>query len=121
MVMAPSAITTAYDETFGSKLHSETLNLITHNGGGRYNKIESVGSKEAVFDVLRQHVAKIDVNSCQPGEEDAFYVADLGEVYRQHLRWKMNLRRVKPFYGKSLYVVPLAIPIDLFSCQMQPG
>jgi ornithine decarboxylase len=35
------------------------------------------------------------------GEEDAFFVADLGEVYRQHLRWKKNLGRVKPHYGKS--------------------
>ena len=34
--------------------------------------------------------------------EDAFYVADMGEVYRQHLRWKMNLARVKPFYGMLL-------------------
>jgi ornithine decarboxylase len=28
-------------------------------------------------------------------------VADLGEVYRQHLRWKLNLPRVKPFYGTT--------------------
>jgi hypothetical protein len=28
-------------------------------------------------------------------------VADMGEIYRQHLRWKMNLGRVKPFYGRS--------------------
>jgi hypothetical protein len=28
-------------------------------------------------------------------------VADLGEVYRQHLRWKRNLPRIKPFYGKT--------------------
>jgi ornithine decarboxylase len=27
-------------------------------------------------------------------------VADLGDVYRQHLRWKLNLPRVKPFYGE---------------------
>jgi ornithine decarboxylase len=31
-------------------------------------------------------------------------VADLGEVYRQHLRWKLNLPRVRPFYGESLLI-----------------
>jgi ornithine decarboxylase len=30
---------------------------------------------------------------------DSFYIADLGEVYRQLLRWKKNLPRVEPFYA----------------------
>ena len=50
---------------------------------------------------LLQRVDNIDTDICEPGEEDAFFVADVGEVYRQHLRWKMNLKRVKPHYGKS--------------------
>ena len=33
--------------------------------------------------------------------EDAFFVADMGHVYRQHSRWTRNLGRVKPFYGMS--------------------
>lgn len=49
---------------------------------------------------LLQRVDSIDTDICEPGEEDAFFVADVGEVYRQHLRWKMNLKRVKPHYGK---------------------
>ncbi|KAI3651672.1 hypothetical protein MP228_002975 [Amoeboaphelidium protococcarum] len=32
-------------------------------------------------------------------EEDAFFVADLGEIIRQHVRWKMQLPRVAPFYA----------------------
>jgi ornithine decarboxylase len=107
MVMAPSAITTTYEETYDAKRNPATLNLTAHNHVGKYKNIEGVASKEAVLDVLKKQVAKIDVDSCQPGEEDAFYVADLGEVYRQHLRWKMNLRRVKPFYGKVLRFVAL--------------
>ncbi len=103
--MAPAAITTTHEETHSLKQHSETLNLIAHNDGGKHNRIEGVTSKEAVLDVLKKRISKINVDSCQPGEEDAFYVADLGEVYRQHLRWKMNLGRVKPFYGKILCVV----------------
>lgn len=50
--------------------------------------------------VLKKRAADVDVDHCDPGDEDAFYVADMGEIYRQHLRWKLNLGRVKPFYGK---------------------
>lgn len=34
-------------------------------------------------------------------QENAFFVADLGEVYRQHLRWKSLLPRIEPFFGMS--------------------
>ena len=38
-------------------------------------------------------------------EDDSFFVADLGEVYRQHARWHKCLPRVKPFYG-ILFAAP---------------
>jgi len=56
-------------------------------------------AKELIDDALRDRVENIDHEICDPGEEDTFFVADLGEVYRQHLRWKLNLPRVKPFYA----------------------
>ena len=37
----------------------------------------------------------------QPDAEAAFFVADLGHVYRQHLRWKRCLPNVTPFYGEQ--------------------
>ncbi|KAK3373956.1 pyridoxal-dependent decarboxylase [Lasiosphaeria ovina] len=55
--------------------------------------------KELIGNALRQRVESVDYEYCDPGEEDTFFVADLGEVYRQHLRWKLNLPRVKPFYA----------------------
>lgn len=51
------------------------------------------------MDTLRRRVNSIDTDVCDPGQEDPFFVADMGEVYRQHLRWKMKLKRVKPHYG----------------------
>ncbi|RMJ25165.1 ornithine decarboxylase [Aspergillus sp. HF37] len=51
------------------------------------------------MNVLKQRAAEVEVDHCDPGDEDAFYVADMGEIYRQHLRWKLNLGRVKPFYA----------------------
>lgn len=58
-----------------------------------------VSPKQLIGDALRQRVENIDHEFCEPGDEDTFFVADLGEVYRQHLRWKLNLPRVKPFYA----------------------
>lgn len=60
-----------------------------------------LAAKDLVLDVLKKRASEIDVDNCTPGAEDPFYVADMGEIYRQHLRWKMNLGRVKPFYGRS--------------------
>lgn len=56
-------------------------------------------STQLVGDALKRRTEGIDHKHCEPGDEDAFFVADMGDVYRQHLRWKMNLKRVKPFYG----------------------
>ena len=45
--------------------------------------------------VLRKEIIKrmsLDI-------DDSFFVADLGEVYRQLVRWKHNLPRVEPFYA----------------------
>ncbi|KAB5563048.1 pyridoxal-dependent decarboxylase [Coniochaeta sp. 2T2.1] len=56
-------------------------------------------SQRLIGNALRERVESIDHEICDAGEEDTFFVADLGEVYRQHLRWKLNLPRVKPFYA----------------------
>jgi ornithine decarboxylase len=52
-----------------------------------------------VAEALRNRIESINTDHCEPGDEDAFFVADLGEVYRQYIRWKLHLPRVKPFYA----------------------
>jgi ornithine decarboxylase len=59
--------------------------------------------KKLIGEALKERVERIDHDACDAGDEDAFFVADLGEVYRQHMRWKLNLPRVKPFYGKLFH------------------
>ena len=93
--MAPSAITEYQDTT---TIDSKVNFIDTHHGDDETNAA-GLASKALVQRVLKEQIDRINVDSCEPGEEDAFYVADLGEVYRQHLRWKLNLSRVKPFYG----------------------
>ena len=54
---------------------------------------------DLISDALRERISGIDPNKCEPGAENTFFVADLGEVFRQFLRWKLWLPRVEPFYG----------------------
>ena len=48
---------------------------------------------------LRDVLTNIDVDECEANGENAFFVANLAEVYRQHLRWLRALPRVVPFYA----------------------
>ncbi|KAK1142806.1 Ornithine decarboxylase [Aspergillus melleus] len=104
MVMAPTACSPAESVCMIKPAYDKPdyLNLpvsqVSNNGGDDLSQ-SRLAAKELVLDVLKKRAAEVDVDRCGPGEEDAFYVADMGEVYRQHLRWKMNLGRVKPFYA----------------------
>lgn len=117
MVMAPSALTITTEEHEIISLDRDSF--INHGqirDGMQYGKT-------LVHDALKGRIQDIDTDGCSPGEEDAFFVADMGEVYRQHLRWKMNLKRVKPHYGQlRLYSLPHQEVVTLMSCsrQMQP-
>jgi len=97
MVMAPSAILT--DHEFNT-FNKHKLDCVLNSHDVDETSQPGLASRSLVQRVLKEQIASIDTDECEPGEEDAFYVADLGEVYRQHVRWKMNLSRVKPFYGK---------------------
>lgn len=68
-------------------------------------------AKLMIGDALRRRVESIDHESCDPGDEDTFFVGDLGEVYRQHMRWKKNLPRVKPFYAVKCNPDPQVIKL----------
>ncbi|KAK6836838.1 Ornithine decarboxylase [Apiospora arundinis] len=97
MVMATATIEQFAPVTFSNNNHTLTqvkkdFFLDNHQNG-------AVLGKHLIGDALRRRVESIDHESCEPGDEDTFFVGDLGEVYRQHMRWKKNLPRVKPFYA----------------------
>lgn len=94
--MAPSATGTFVEQYTTITLKNESFFKNQFNNGPE-------NPKTLVKNTLKNRISEIDPATCEPGEEDAFFVADMGEVYRQHLRWKMNLKRVKPHYGKFLY------------------
>lgn len=95
--MAPSALTPPPEEYNIALNHKQffddcALGSIDNHGAS--------ASKQLIGAALKSRVEAIDHDLCDVGDEDTFFVADLGEVYRQHLRWKKNLARVKPHYGK---------------------
>ena len=92
--MAPSAINILEGSSFD---HVSKGNIIKANG----SLDGSAVGKQLIFQALKNRIETIDQDVCEPGEEDTFFVADLGDVYRQHMRWKMNLQRIKPHYGMS--------------------
>jgi len=79
-----------------------------------------------IIDNFRQALADIDMDDCEAHGENAFFVADLGEVYRQHQRWMRELgQRVQPFFAVKSnpdpYVLRLMAALGLgFDCASQP-
>ena len=95
--MAPSATTTTTTTTT-----QQYASIDTNEQSSRVNSTCDSGKeygRSLIKEVLKGRIEAIDTDTCAAGEEDAFFVVDMGEVYRQHLCWKMNLRRVKPHYG----------------------
>ncbi|KAI0381901.1 pyridoxal-dependent decarboxylase [Hypomontagnella monticulosa] len=107
MVMATAAVDrfapTHFDNHILAKKNYFFDKYRHHNG--------AVLAKQLIGDALCQRVENIDHESCDPGEEDTFFVGDLGEVYRQHMRWKKNLPRVKPFYAVKCNPDPKVIQL----------
>lgn len=92
--MAPSAITTITEDFSQYLSIAHDQNLHTNHGVG----VNS--SRELIGQAFKERVDSVDGDTCDVGDEDAFFIADMGAVYRQHLRWKLNLARVKPHYGE---------------------
>lgn len=56
-------------------------------------------TNKPVIQVIREKLDSMNEDLWESDEENSFFVADLGEVQRQHLTWKALLPRIEPFYG----------------------
>jgi hypothetical protein len=74
----------------------------------------------SVSEIVRNRVLYGSKYGLDCDQEDAFYVADLGDVVRQHHQFKRLLPRVEPFFGNdSQYSFNKYLIIH--SYQVQPG
>jgi hypothetical protein len=56
----------------------------------------------SVDSLLRAGITEAAIASAanEPDAEAAFFVADLGRIYRQYIKWQKHLPNVTPFYGE---------------------
>lgn len=52
-----------------------------------------------IFKALRNRIEAINEETCEPGEENSFFVCDIGEVERLYECWHRRLPRIQPFYA----------------------
>ncbi|GME52988.1 ornithine decarboxylase [Neofusicoccum parvum] len=90
--MAPIALTPPRSPDLNIRLNPlECLETTTDNSKGT--------AEHLVKKIMHDRIQNIDCATCAPGEDDAFFVADLGEVYRLHAEWRRRLGRVTPFFA----------------------
>ncbi|KAG0321287.1 hypothetical protein BGZ99_004028 [Dissophora globulifera] len=88
-------------------LKSRVKTQMEMNGTAKIN-VPEVHTR-SVSDMLEARLAAFDPESGDAEAENAFYVADLGEVYRQHLRWKTLMPRIEPFFAMKCNPDPMVM------------
>ncbi|KAI8993375.1 pyridoxal-dependent decarboxylase [Pilobolus umbonatus] len=66
---------------------------------------------ESIEAITRQRLESITSQKWESDQENAFFVGDLGEVFRQHLRWKSLLPRIEPFFAVKCNPDPMVLKL----------
>lgn len=74
-----------------------------------FNKSSAELSRKLISNSLNSHISSLNYELCEPGEENSFFVCDLGEVMRLYSNWILKLPRVKPFYAVKCNNDPLLL------------
>ncbi|KAI6990950.1 Ornithine [Hortaea werneckii] len=106
--MAPSAVYTPPEE-YAVSTNYNTVKPVSDFPSGAHADNGAKVAKEMIGAALQKKIQSVDPHDCEPGEEDAFFVADLGDVYRQHMRWKSHLGRVTPHYAVKCNPDPMVL------------
>lgn len=61
---------------------------------------QDISFNRSIGEVVQQKLESINRQKWEFDQGNAFLVGDLGEIFRQHLRWKSLLPRIEPFFGK---------------------
>ena len=59
--------------------------------------------------VIQARLAMLNPDSGRVEDDEPFFVADLGQVHRQHQCWTHYLPTVQPFYGLHAIASPLLL------------
>ncbi|KAF7194688.1 Ornithine decarboxylase [Pseudocercospora fuligena] len=106
--MAPSAILYDLSETLTSKKSSHAHRNAFNPSQSR-GLAASIASGLLVEAAIEQQIAAHGHETCDNLDDEAFFVADLGEVYRQHIRWKQHLPRIRPYFAVKCNPDPIVL------------
>ncbi|KAJ5836763.1 hypothetical protein N7447_002789 [Penicillium robsamsonii] len=70
-----------------------TIGKVIHATGYR-----NLPPDELVDLAIESHIAHVVKRSCVGGDE-SFFIADLGQISRQHRRWIQNMPGIRPYYA----------------------
>ena len=92
--------------------------------------LPSVIHKGSVIDVMNAELAEVDLEACEANGENAFFVCDLGEVWRAHKVWECAMQpsgpkstRIEAFYGEfypALSYPPISFVCVAVKCNPDP-
>lgn len=66
---------------------------------------QDISFNRSIGEVIQQKLESINRQKWEFDQGNAFFVGDLGEIFRQHLSWKSLLPRIEPFFGKLLILL----------------
>lgn len=52
-----------------------------------------------IFHALKERIEAINEETCEPGDENSFFVCDVGEINRLYQNWQSELPGIQPFYA----------------------
>ncbi|KAI9492122.1 pyridoxal-dependent decarboxylase [Zychaea mexicana] len=56
------------------------------------------GKDDVIHEAIKKKLATVALDN-KFGQDDCFYIVDLGQLHRQYLRWKKCFPKIKPYYA----------------------
>jgi ornithine decarboxylase len=65
------------------------------NNHNSENSVKTLADMPSVAQLVQEKIEELDAQ----GSDDAFFIADLGDIVGKYVKWKQQLPRVEPFYA----------------------
>jgi ornithine decarboxylase len=97
--MAPSIDVVHHDSQFDINEQTSQLEINHVVKTSTRTHLINHASTELISNAMKCHISDIDHEDCDAGEEDSFFVCDLGEVITSFNLWKQMLPQITPHYA----------------------
>ncbi|TRY88603.1 hypothetical protein DNTS_029997 [Danionella cerebrum] len=73
---------------------------------GFQDEVELLDGSMVLGDLINKHIYD---RTC--AEKSPFFVADLGEIVKQHIRWRAKMKQIRPFYSVKSNSSPVVLDV----------